>query len=411
MLRDRLLAFLHVRRDSPARSDSRARSHAHGHPTLRAGLHLLLIGIAALAALLTARLVADPEPPRVAAIPAAPLSGVRAIASTGEAFLRPGVSHETTESPLRASLPTPEIVQLRPTGDSDDTTLTGGVVAAAASAEDAGYEVRPLAERIAPSVPNVIYTVREGDTLGAIAETYGTTVDNILLNNAEVGIGGWIAVGEQILVPFDTGILYKVVQGETLASIIDDYLEVTIEDVIAYRPNNLAEAGDIRPGDYILLPGAEPKPPPQMSPGGWVITPPPPVSPGRFGLPLAAWSFVSDTFGTYRGPGRIHTGIDLALGGATAASSVYAACDGWVSRTEWLTYSYGYYVIVDCGDGWETLYSHFREIVVSWGQSVKKGQTVLGISGSTGFSTGEHLHFEIRYNGQFLDPEDYLDFY
>ena len=67
-------------------------------------------------------------------------------------------------------------------------------------------------------------------------------------------------------------------------------------------------------------------------------------------------------------------------------------------------------MIVDCGDGWETLYSHFSEIIVSREQIVTKGETVLGISGSTGFSTGEHLHFEIRYNGVALDPEEYLNF-
>jgi len=405
VLRDRLLRLLHTR------SGPRARSHAHGRVPARAGLHLLVIGLAALAALLTARLVSEPEPAAVASIPPAPLSGVRAIAATGETFLRPGVSHTTAESPLRASLASPQ-ASLRPTGDvATDDTLTREVGRVYAARTDDGYEVRALADQIAPSVPNVIYEVREGDTLGEIAETYGTTVDNILRNNAEVDQGGWIAPGQHVLVPFDTGILYKVGTGETLSQILDDFLNVTIDDVLAYSANNLADFSDISPGDYILLPNAEHKPPPVYSDEGVVLGyyGVPDVSGDRFSLPLPVWAFVSDEFGTYRGPGRIHTGIDLALA-PYPASSVYAACDGWVSRVEYLTYSYGYYVIVDCGDGWDTLYSHFSEILVSWGQNVRKGETIVGISGSTGYSTGEHLHFEIRYNGAPLNPREYLNF-
>ena len=406
MLRDWLLGLLH------GRSSPRARSHAHGHLPLRAGLHLLLIGIAALAALLTARLVTDTEAAQVSSIPPVPLSGVRAIAPTGESFLRPGVSHGTVESPLRAALATPQ-VPLRPTEDvAEGETISYGVGRATAAGQDAGYDVRALTDQIDPEEPYVIYTVRGGDTLGEIAETYSTSVDNILLNNAEVVEGDYIPVGQEILVPLGSvhGILYLVGHGETLSGIIDRHLDVTIDDVLDHRPNNLLSSNDIKPGSYILLPNARLKPPPVRSPDGWIITPPPPVSPGRFGLPLASWDFVSDLFGTDRGGGRIHTGIDLALG-SQPASSVYAACDGWVSRVEWLTYSYGYYVIVDCGDGWETLYSHFREIIVRWGETVRKGETILGISGSTGFSTGEHLHFEIRYNGQYLDPANYLNFW
>ena len=389
-----------VRRDDllrllGARSSSRARSHAHGRLPIRATLHLLLIGLAAIAVLLTAHLVTDAKPDPVSDIPPVPLSGVRAIAPTGETLLRPGVSHKTVSSPRRVSLPhrrapvTPDFPVPRPS--------TG-----------TGCGEQPIANQIDPPAPYVLYTVKAGDTLGEIAESCDTTVDIILDNNAEVDAGGLIVPGEQILVPLGQvpGILYKVGHGETLHGIINRYWNVTVQEVIDHRPNNLSSPDDIEVGTYVLLPNAELK---THSPEGHPITQPPPVSAGRFGLPLAAWSFISDPYGTDRGEGRIHTGIDLALGGYPA-SSVYAACDGRVSRTEWLTWSYGYYVIVDCGDGWETLYSHFREIIVAWGQSVTKGVTILGISGSTGYSTGEHLHFEIRYNGTYLDPAEYIHF-
>ncbi|MEX2080619.1 MAG: M23 family metallopeptidase, partial [Dehalococcoidia bacterium] len=80
-----------------------------------------------------------------------------------------------------------------------------------------------------------------------------------------------------------------------------------------------------------------------------------------------------------------------------------------VTRVEYLTYSYGYHVVVDCGDGWTTLYAHMSEIHVYAGQGVNQG-TQLGNSGVTGFTTGEHLHFEIRYFGAPLDPALYLPF-
>ncbi len=128
---------------------------------------------------------------------------------------------------------------------------------------------------------------------------------------------------------------------------------------------------------------------------------------GRFSMPLSAGFAVTDRFGAYRGPGLIHGGIDLALDGSNR-TSVYSACAGTVNSA---TYSsvYGYHVVVNCGEGWTTLYAHLSQIRAKVGQVVTQN-TILGISGSTGYSTGEHLHFEIHYNGYHVNPEHYLDF-
>jgi murein DD-endopeptidase MepM/ murein hydrolase activator NlpD len=117
---------------------------------------------------------------------------------------------------------------------------------------------------------------------------------------------------------------------------------------------------------------------------------------------------VSDPFGTGRGAGRIHEGIDLDLFGYGPVN-IFSACDGVVSRVEYLTYSYGYHVVVDCGDGWTTLYAHMSDIWVSPGQYVGAG-TILGLTGLTGYTTGHHLHFEIRHFGGPVDPAIYLGF-
>lgn len=128
---------------------------------------------------------------------------------------------------------------------------------------------------------------------------------------------------------------------------------------------------------------------------------------GRFAMPLKAWTTFTDRYGAPRGKGWIHGGIDLSLE-TYPRSTVYAACRGEVATAVY-SKTYGNHVIVDCGEGWSTLYGHLSSIAVEEGQAVTF-ETALGISGSTGFSTGEHLHFEIRWQGAPVNPEDYLDF-
>ena len=129
---------------------------------------------------------------------------------------------------------------------------------------------------------------------------------------------------------------------------------------------------------------------------------------GRFQMPLRAWSKVTDRYGAARGGGLVHGGIDLALDGLHH-SNVYAACTGRVDSTGYSA-TYGNHVIVDCGDGFTTMYAHLSTILIQTSDPVDNGVAV-GISGSTGYSTGEHLHFEIRYKGTPVNPEHYLDFH
>jgi murein DD-endopeptidase MepM/ murein hydrolase activator NlpD len=123
--------------------------------------------------------------------------------------------------------------------------------------------------------------------------------------------------------------------------------------------------------------------------------------------PVRDWYRVTDEFGVPRGANSYHGGIDLGLADG-AHVPVYAACRGTVTHA---TYSSGYgnYVVVNCGSGWSTLYAHFSQTRVAEGDLVGF-DTVVGISGSTGYSTGEHLHFEVRYNGEPLDPAWYIEF-
>jgi len=131
------------------------------------------------------------------------------------------------------------------------------------------------------------------------------------------------------------------------------------------------------------------------------------ASDSRFAMPLRSPFWVTDRYGAKRGKGLIHGGIDLALD-AGHHWPVFGACSGTVAAAEYSS-TYGNYVIVDCGEGWSTLYAHFTSTLAKVGAPVAF-ETILGASGSTGFSTGEHLHFEVRWQGTAVNPEDYLDF-
>ena len=101
--------------------------------------------------------------------------------------------------------------------------------------------------------------------------------------------------------------------------------------------------------------------------------------------------------------GRMHEGIDIAVGQGTP---VHAAAPGTVIYAGWME-GYGNLVVVDHGNGLSTAYGHNSTLASSVGQAVTAGQ-VIAYSGSTGHSTGPHVHFEVRVNGSPVDPLGYL---
>jgi murein DD-endopeptidase MepM/ murein hydrolase activator NlpD len=103
------------------------------------------------------------------------------------------------------------------------------------------------------------------------------------------------------------------------------------------------------------------------------------------------------------GTSRLHNGVDF---GAEYGSVIRAADNGVVISAEW-TGGYGNAVIIDHGNGLTTLYGHTSQMYVTVGQAVQKGQPIAAV-GSTGFSTGPHLHFEVRRQGEPIDPMPFL---
>ena len=129
---------------------------------------------------------------------------------------------------------------------------------------------------------------------------------------------------------------------------------------------------------------------------------------GVWGWPVPGYSYISSGFGwrTLYGKPNWHGGIDIAGSGIYGASIV-ASDSGVVKYAIYGSTGYGYYVIIDHGQNNWTVYGHMSSILVSAGQSVTRGETI-GRVGSTGNSTGPHLHFEIRLNGTKVDPRLYL---
>jgi murein DD-endopeptidase MepM/ murein hydrolase activator NlpD len=216
------------------------------------------------------------------------------------------------------------------------------------------------------------------------------------------------------------GLVYTVTLGDTLSDIAA-YYQTDIQSITAFSPNGLASADDVIEGMVLVLPGAVPPPPapppPAPEPEPVAVPEPEPVyeePPPAYTsepAPAAALAYTSTGFiWPFYGPistyfSGYHRGIDID-GFGNYGATISAAADGQVVLAAYQDWGYGYHVIVQHADGSRTLYAHLSDIWVSQGEYVGQGQGV-GALGSTGYSTGAHLHFEIHIGGP-VDPLAYL---
>ena len=273
------------------------------------------------------------------------------------------------------------------------------------------------------------YRIEEGDNLEVIASKFGLQQQTLINNNVELQYDDYSEVGRQIIMLATDGMLHTAKVGEDLFFIADLY-ETPPEEIVNFAPNGLGDADDLAVGDVLVVPGAEP-PTPTVTPeeleseepvapepqtpdngvdqgSGDQAPNPPPAEPPSDSGSVSGWVWPVSGCGITRGVSGSHTGIDIALfcnGGAT----VVAAASGTVIYAGW-DGGYGNSVVIDHGNGLFSRYAHLSSVSVSNGQSVGAGQAI-GISGNTGNSDGEHLHFEIRSGsayGTVLNPMDYL---
>jgi murein DD-endopeptidase MepM/ murein hydrolase activator NlpD len=261
-----------------------------------------------------------------------------------------------------------------------------------------------------PQLQPVTYKVKDGDTLLSLSEQFHLDVKTIVwANDALAKQPDRLTAGQELVIlPLDAA-YHTVAAGETLESIAAQY-HVTPRAITAYKGNDIPASGQLTPGMKLIIPGAvlpepkapEPTPEPALaSPADMSAPPGPQHGSGQFLWP--APGPITQYFGpTYLE--AFHRGIDI---GCDVGTPVHAADSGTVVLVAWWQYSYGYHIVIDHGGGLQTLYGHLSEIDVEAGQAVAKGQ-VIGKSGSTGFSTGPHLHFEVDVNGQPVNPLGYL---
>lgn len=275
---------------------------------------------------------------------------------------------------------------------------------AEASVTDSGdaLQIPNVGDSVTQRSDVTTYVVQGGDTIGGIANRFAVTQKTILSAN-NMSDGNYIKPGQELLIPPITGVLHKVVKGDTIASIAKKY-KVAEQDILDF--NHLADASAISIGQTIMVPGGEmpeaiPTTPStsgsQPSYSGRVPASAPSIGGGKLN-----WPTVGRKINQYFKYG--HTGIDAEC---TYSNPLYAAREGTVSAVIYQRYGYGYHIMINHGGGLVTLYGHASKIFVKPGQRVTRGQTI-AMCGSTGRSTGTHVHFETIVNGRKVNPLSYL---
>ena len=248
-----------------------------------------------------------------------------------------------------------------------------------------------------PRLKVITYTIEAGDTLLGIAEKFGLEADTIMWASGRVeDHPDLLRVGQVLtILPVD-GVYHTVQEGDTLESIAKKY-KVDVEAITQCEYNGLEEPYELTPAQKLIVPGGKKPYVPRVV---HAYTGEVPASAakgsGIFGWPVSGQ--ITQKFWAR------HKAIDI---GAPTGRPVVAADSGYVAEVGWSNVGYGKYIVIDHGNGFQTLYAHLSAILVEVGQSVGKGARI-GSVGSTGKSTGSHLHFEIRYKGVQRNPFGYL---
>ena len=226
-----------------------------------------------------------------------------------------------------------------------------------------------------------VYVVREGDALSQIAEMYGVTTNTILWAN-DITSAASIQPGDTLVILPIVGVQHTVAKGETFGSILKKY-DADYDEVLEY--NNLASADELSVGDELMIPGGEMHAPRRIA----------------YAAPTKSSGSANTTGFSHPAPGATKTqgihgynSVDLAAG---HGSAIRAAAGGEViiSKSGGWNGGYGQYIVIRHSNGTQTLYAHLSSNAVGVGSYVSAGQ-VIGGMGSTGKSTGTHLHFEVR---------------
>lgn len=252
-----------------------------------------------------------------------------------------------------------------------------------------------------PRAEIIEYEVKAGDTISSIAERYGVSVETIVWENNLASVTTKIREGQILRILPTTGIAHRVSRGETVYSIAKKY-DVSAQAIVDWPYNTFAndETFALAVGQTLMIPdGVKPEEKPPTPRYYAQVVPQPGVVTGTGQFLWPAGGKITQGYTAW------HRGIDIAnkgLPGIAAADSGTVVLTGWPAP-----WAYGNRILIDHGNGYQTLYAHLNAIYVSPGQKVERGQ-VIGQMGSTGRSTGPHLHFEIRQTGVGINPLSFL---
>lgn len=327
------------------------------------------------------------------------------VQAAGQVESAPAVEEATPEAAVNLSI-------------SDLLPYAGGPFVVEGIAREADVHTE-MPDR--PRLQIVKYVVQKGDTLFGIAEKFGLKPESILWGNwtSLEGDPHSLTPGQELSVLPVDGALHVWSPGESLSKIAEFY-KVMPEEIIDWPSNRLEldedlEAPDIAEGTALVIPGGKRDAPTWRTPRITRANPASArilgpgacgsVSDGPIGTGGFAWPTSSTWISGYHYDGSVHPAIDL---GGSVGNAIYASDTGVVVYSGWNDWGYGYVVVIDHGNGWQTLYAHLSSINVGCGQAVFQGG-VIGGMGCTGNCSGPHLHFEMMSDdyGK-VNPLDFL---
>lgn len=245
-----------------------------------------------------------------------------------------------------------------------------------------------------PRDKTVEYEVKSGDTISSIALEYKVSDSTILWEN-NLSATSQLKEGQKLKILPVSGVAHKVEAGDSIYSVAKKY-QANSQAIIDFPFNDVGDDFSLKTGQTLVVPDGAPPAKPKPAPTQYLANANIPVE------DLGSAQFVWPAAGTLNQYfSWYHPGLDIGnLGGGP----IHASDSGTVTVAGWPDQSgYGNRVIVDHGNGYTSLYAHMSAIYVSAGQQISKGD-VLGAMGSTGRSTGTHLHVEVRRNGVALNP-------
>lgn len=235
------------------------------------------------------------------------------------------------------------------------------------------------------------YTIESGDTLYSIAKKFNISLNTVLWANKLTAFST-IRPGNKLMILPVSGIAHQIKKGDTISAIAKKY-NVTADKILTY--NQIISDDQLTIGQNLIVPGGEiKKAAPSASTGLAANLRNKSNESNTQGFIWPTTSRRITQYYSWR-----HPAIDI---GGPMGSPIYAARAGKITKSGWGT-GYGNYITIDHSDGTKTLYSHMSKLYAKVGEQVEQG-AVIGAVGSTGWSTGPHVHFEIIINGKKINP-------